>query len=323
MPTKQKRAILLIQLGSPVKATPQALKDYLISFLGDPHTLGNPPFFWNALLRNIIAPLRAKASAKKYLEMLKAHQISEMPLITHTQNFSQGVQKELGPDTLVLHAFQHGAKPSIKDALDEFTKQGFHHIQTIPLYPQRSEATSTAAIHQLQTELEAYPHLKAQVAEAFFEHPAWVECISQSIQARHKANQQILISWHGMDQKRIDAGDFYESDCKKSVLAIQKHIPSTILVAYQSRFGFAKWLGPSTLSILKKLASQKASVLVVCPAFTVDNLETLHEIEIEAKDYFLKNGGRSFEMVPCLNADPKWVSVFSHKILADLKWKDI
>lgn len=91
-----------------------------------------------------------------------------------------------------------------------------------------------------------------------------------------------------MPQKRIRLGDPYESDCQKSVLALEKALGSSVKVSYQSRFGLGKWLGPSTIETLKALGKAAAKVIVVCPAFTVDNLETLHEIDLEAKKDFFR-----------------------------------
>ncbi|NLG38949.1 MAG: ferrochelatase [Fibrobacter sp.] len=321
---EMKEGVLLLQLGSPKAYTTEAVKEYLLSFLGDPHTLGSPPFFWNPLLRYIIAPSRAKRSALKYKEMCEIQGVTEMPLITHTRNFVQGVQAKLKDRAFVRYAFQYGASPSIQEALDDFVKEGVKKVRVIPLYPQRSGATSVSALDQLKENRAKYPSLDFYACHGFADHPAWIENVVQTIKTYDKdSSYTILISWHGMPQKRIRLGDPYESDCQKSVLAIEQKLGRSVLVSYQSRFGVGKWLGPSTNDTLTELGKAGAKVIVVCPAFTVDNLETFHEIDIEAKKIFLNAGGQDWQRVPCLNASPKWITDFANHIALDLPCQEL
>lgn len=319
MDSYKKEGVLLLQLGSPKSYATEDVKEYLLSFLGDSHTVGAPPFIWKPLLRYFIAPSRAAKSALKYQEMCEIQGVSEMPLITHTRNFMQGVQAKLKDRAFVRYAFQYGASPSFREALDDFVKEGVKTVRVIPLYPQRSRATSLAALDQLKEVQGLYPSLHFCACPGFAENPAWIENVAQSIKSYQKdSSYTILISWHGMPQKRIRLGDPYESDCQKSVSAIEQALGRSVLVSYQSRFGTGKWLGPSTNDTLRELGKARAKVIVVCPAFTVDNLETLHEIDIEAKKIFLDAGGQDWQRVPCLNASSKWVTDFSNQLALDL-----
>lgn len=319
MDSNKKEGVLLIQLGSPKSSGRDDVKEYLLSFLGDSHTVGAPPFIWKPLLRYFIAPSRAAKSALKYQEMCETQGVEEMPLITYTRQFAEGVQAELHNRAVVRYAFQYGASPSISEALDDFVREGVTQVRVIPLYPQRSGATSIASLDQLKEVQGLYPSLHFCVCHGFAEHPAWIENVADSIRPYQKdSSYTILISWHGMPQKRIRLGDLYESDCQKSVLALEKALGSSVKVSYQSRFGLGEWLGPSTTETLKALGKAAAKVIVVCPAFTVDNLETLHEIDIEAKKIFLEAGGLEWQRVPCLNVSSKWISDFANQIALDL-----
>ena len=318
MNLKQKEGVLLLQLGSPKSLTVKSVREYLLSFLGDPNTLGNPPFFWQPLLRYVIAPSRAKKSALKYQEMCENAGVTEMPLITYTREFTAGVQRELKDCAIVLHAYQHGASPSIKEALEKFLALGVSSVRAVPLYPQRSGATSMAALNQLKQELHRFPSLSVSASNGFADHPAWVKNIADSIRPYQDDSSTILVSWHGMQKKRIALGDPYEADCRRSILALENALGVSLKVSYQSKFGLGKWLSPSTLQMLKELGRARAKVVVVCPAFTVDNLETLHEIDIEAKEAFFKAGGVHWKRVPCLNTSPKWIYDFAHQIALEL-----
>lgn len=320
MSLEKKDGLLLLQLGSPRNFSPEAVQEFLLSFLGDPHTLGSPPFFWKYLLKYIIAPTRAKKSALKYQEMCEMNGVIEMPLITYTREFAQGVENELKNNrVLVRYAFQHGASPSIQEALNDFVKENITSVRVIPLFPQCSEATSFAALDQVKKLQPLFPSLDFYACNGFADHPAWIDNLANTIREYQKDDSySILVSWHSMPQKRIRLGDPYEDDCKKSISALEQALGTSVQVSYQSKFGFGKWLAPSTRDVLTKLGKSKAKVIVVCPAFTVDNLETLYEIDLEAKKIFFDAGGLEWQRVPCLNASSKWISDFAHQIALDL-----
>ncbi len=306
--------ILLVQLGSPETATPEAVKDYLISLLGDVHTLGNPPFFWQPLLRYLIAPLRCRSSAAKYQGMLSKCRVEEMPLLTHTRAFAEGVAEYLKNQIPVTYAFQYGCKPSIADALNRLAADGVRHIRVIPLYPQRSDVTTGAVVDQVRSFAGHKTSFHFEFVEGFCDSQAWVQSMARTIQKCWNNHTHLLFSWHGIQKKRVLAGDPYQKDCEMSSRKIGELLGITPIVSYQSKFGFAEWLSPSTSQILEMLGRKKARVLVVCPAFTVDNLETLQEIDVDARTTFLKAGGEQFDRVPCLNGDPDWVRDFASMI---------
>src|SRR5574344_1706767 len=165
--------LLLIQLGTPASASPAAVGKYLLEFLGDPHALGNPPFFWKPLLRFGIVPLRSRSSAAKYRAMLALSHSSEMPLLTHTKAFARGVAEKIGTRMKVSFAFQYGTGPSISEALGAFAEQGLKNLCVIPLYPQRSSATGGAAAALVRDAAKNFPDISLHFVDGFARPDAW------------------------------------------------------------------------------------------------------------------------------------------------------
>ena len=312
------KGLLLVQLGSPEALTLQKIGEYLYDFLGDPHTLGKPPFFWKPLLRYVIIPLSRKKSLNKYKKMFESNGFEKMPLVEKSRVFLEKLKREL-PEIPIELAYQYGCKPNITDALNNFSKQGVKEIQVVPLYPQCSDVTTKAVLDQVQSAVQT-SSFKGQVfaTEGFCRHKAWAREIALAIKEKYEPGMRLVLSFHGIQQKRVDNGDPYEVDCKESARLIEEFTGITPLIAYQSKYGKGKWLSPSLLETLEKLAQSKENVLVVCPAFTVDNLETIYEIDDEAKEFFKALGGKELKRVACLNDRESWVKTFAHEILPDL-----
>jgi len=326
-----KTGILLIQLGSPRSATLSDVQDYLNEFLGDPLVIKPRPPLWNLLLRFIIAPRRAPRSAKLYQRMLDASPTGEMPLVTHTRNFAQGLSQVLGSAYKVAYCFQYGSSPSPIEALQELAQSGVQHVHAIPMYPQRAEATVEAALRLITLAHQNwnFPLPCPQIIEhreGFCSLANWLEPLAQSIRESIAAQAlpptDIVISMHGYPEARILAGDPYRSECENTAASLQnrllkeKNWPRDIRfhLCYQSRFGRQRWLDPSSVNTLTTLGKEGASVLVVCPAFTVENLETLSEVDEELRNHFFTAGGRAWQRVECLNARPDWIEGFAEWI---------
>lgn len=321
-----KTGFLLVQLGSPRTPSVADVRDYLIEFLGDPLVVKPRPLFWTLLLRLVIAPRRAPHSALLYKEMLDAAEGQEMPLVRHTRAFAEAIQKQVGTVAAVAYCFQYGSEPSPATAIQQLIEQGCTDICVIPLYPQRAGATTDAACAGVERIMRA---LKSQDIQAHWHRGGfaiqefWVQAqadlIAASVQNLALPPTDIVFSFHGYPAARIAQGDPYEQDCQASARAItanlraRKNWPRDLEfhTAYQSRFGRQRWLEPSTADTLQTLGRHGSSVLVVCPSFTTDNLETLVEVDHELRDQFFSAGGRAWDRVPCLNAIPAWTTGFA------------
>ncbi len=316
-------AILLVQLGSPSDASPQSVESYLVDFLGDPHTLGNPPFFWKCLLRGIIAPRRSVKSAEKYRRMIESSGLGEMPLIHYTRLFAEKVQSEMG-QVPVGYAFEFGSKPSIAAALAEFSHRGLRNICVVPLFPQRSLVTTVAVRDLSMAAFRKFPDLTMRFVDGFARKRFFLDEILRGILDVWDRKSAIVFSFHGTPLRFERSGDPYAEECRAEFEFWRKRLleevpGAKVHLSFQSRLGPVKWLEPYSLRVLEDLGRQGESVLCVCPSFTADNLETLYEVDVELKQKFLAAGGKRFDRVPCPNVRPDWIRGFAAEMLRNLR----
>ncbi len=316
-------AILLVQLGSPSDASPQSVESYLVDFLGEPHTLGNPPFFWKWLLRGIIAPRRSVKSAEKYRRMIESSGLGEMPLIHYTRLFAEKVQSEMG-QVPVGYAFEFGSKPSIADALAEFSHRGLRNICVVPLFPQRSLVTTVAVRDLSMAAFRKFPDLTMRFVDGFARKRFFLDEILRGILDVWDRKSAIVFSFHGTPLRFERSGDPYAEECRAEFEFWRKRLleevpGAKVHLSFQSRLGPVKWLEPYSLRVLEDLGRQGESVLCVCPSFTADNLETLYEVDVELKQKFLAAGGKRFDRVPCPNVRPDWIRGFAAEMLRNLR----
>lgn len=315
-------AILFVQLGSPEDATPESVEKYLVEFLGDRHTLGDPPFFWKPLLKYVIAPRRSRKSAWKYRRMVEASGLGEMPLIRHTRDFARKIAESVGEGIPVRHAFEFGSRPSIADALEDFRSMGKRDVRVVPLYPQRSLVT-TVAVHDLaRAAFERFPSMKMHFIDGFPMNDVYLKETLKNVLEVWDGKCPVVFSFHGTPEKWVRRGDPYRQDCEREFAwfrsRLQRMNPEAeILIAYQSRFGPVKWLGPFTRDVVARVGKSQKDVLVVCPSFTADNLETLYEVDVELRNLFKESGGGRFSRVPCLNAKSDWTARFAEEVLRE------
>ena len=298
------RVLVLANLGTPVAPTAEAVSAYLDEFLTDPRVVQLPRWLWKPLLRKVILPKRSPVVAKKYASIWMEQ---GSPLAVHTQRLAQAVQARL-PEWKVVHAMRYGA-PSLADALRKEIAAGARDIRVLPLYPQYS-TTTTASVADAIAGVDANGVSIAMLDE-YHLHPAWVRAVADSIRAHWQANgrgERLLLSFHGLPQRVVDAGDPYAAQCEASATAIARELDmerADIELAYQSRFGKGRWLQPSTDARLRDLAAQGVRRIdVACPGFAVDCLETLEEIAMLEAERFHAAGGESLRVISCLNDAP-------------------
>jgi ferrochelatase len=298
------RMLVLANLGTPAAPTAQAVSAYLDEFLTDPRVVQLPQWLWRPFLRRIILPKRSPVVAKKYASIWMPE---GSPLAVHTQRLAQAVQARL-PQWQVVHAMRYGAPP-LADVLRTALAAGVRDIRVLPLYPQYS-TTTTASIADAIAGIEAGDTRIAMLGD-YHVHPAWVRAVADSIRAHWQANgrgERLLLSFHGLPQRVVDAGDPYAVQCEAGAAAIAHALGmerGEVELAYQSRFGAGRWLQPSTDARLLALAAQGVrTVDVACPGFAADCLETLEEIAQQEAERFRDAGGGSLRVIPCLNSAP-------------------
>jgi ferrochelatase len=299
-----RRMLVLANLGTPAAPTAQAVSAYLDEFLTDPRVVQLPQWLWRPFLRRIILPKRSPVVAKKYASIWMPE---GSPLAVHTQRLAQAVQARL-PQWQVVHAMRYGAPP-LADVLRTALAAGVRDIRVLPLYPQYS-TTTTASIADAIAGIDAGDTRIAMLRD-YHVHPAWVRAVADSIRAHWQANgrgERLLLSFHGLPQRVVDAGDPYAVQCEAGAAAIAHALGmerGEVELAYQSRFGAGRWLQPSTDARLLALAAQGVrTVDVACPGFAADCLETLEEIAQQEAERFRDAGGGSLRVIPCLNSAP-------------------
>ena len=298
------RVLVLANLGTPAAPTPAAVSTYLDEFLTDPRVVQLPRWLWKPLLRRVILPRRSPVAAGKYASIWMD---AGSPLAVYTQRLAQAVQARL-PQWKVVHAMRYG-EPSLASVLRSELAAGAREIRVLPLYPQYS-TTTTASVADAIAGIDA-GDARIAMLDDYHLHPAWVRAVADSIRAHWEAQgrgERLLLSFHGLPQRVVDAGDPYATQCEASAAAIARELGmerADIELCYQSRFGKGKWLQPSTDARLHALAAQGLRTLdVACPGFAVDCLETLEEIAQMEAERFHAAGGGSLRTIACLNDSP-------------------
>ena len=314
----QRTAILLCNLGTPDAPTPAAVRRYLAEFLSDRRVVEIPRILWLAILHGVILRTRPAKSAAKYASIWKPEG-SPLRIWTDQQaTLLGGYLGERGHRVTVRSAMRSG-NPAIAQVLDELKAAGATRILVLPLYPQYAGST-TASVHDAvgawATKIRTLPDFR--FVGRYHDDPGYIKALTKRITdywTDHGRPDKLVLSFHGVPQRTVALGDPYQSQCVETarLLVEQLRIDAEhVVVTFQSRLGRAQWLQPYTEPTLIELARRGVKrVDVACPGFTSDCLETLEEIDQEARAAFLKAGGAEFNYVPCLNDQHEWIAALS------------
>jgi ferrochelatase len=302
----RKVGLLLINLGTPNKPEPGSVRLYLKEFLSDPRVIEIPRLVWQPILRGVILRTRPKKSAHAYSQVWTDE---GSPLAAITARQAKALEGAFGPDVIVDHAMRYG-EPAIAGKIDALKAAGCERILIAPLYPQYCAATTATAND------EAFLHLRrlrwqpaVRTLPPYHDDPAYIAALKarleEGLAGLDFEPQAILASFHGVPQRTLELGDPYHCHCRKTARLLSEASGRDLLVAFQSRFGRAKWLEPATDKTLAALpAKGVAKVAIFAPGFSADCLETLEELAIRGRDTFLAAGGTHFAYLPCLNDSP-------------------
>ncbi|HHF7351976.1 TPA: ferrochelatase [Legionella anisa] len=319
-----KRGLLLINLGTPNSTDTSSVRSYLREFLTDKRVIDLPAFLRYILVYLFILPFRSKRSARAY-QSIWTEQGS--PLLFHSQNLMNEVQKEVGSEHVIALGMRYGT-PSITTALNQLKQ--CESITILPLYPQYSSAANGSSIAEVMRILSSWdlvPSIK--IISDFFQHPAYLKAQAQTIKTYLQEQTHVLFSYHGIPERQITKSSC-KSICTESCPALtdniqrcyraQCHQSSRLLAselglsknsystAFQSRLGKTPWIKPYTDHLLAELIAKGIKKLViVCPSFVADCLETLEEIGIRLKKQWVTLGGEELIIVPSMNSDPLWI----------------
>jgi ferrochelatase len=338
MKAPRRTGVLLLNLGTPDSPRTADVRRYLREFLSDPRVLDINPLGRWALLNLIILPFRPAKSGAAYQSIWGSAGTvdgSGSPLLVHSRQLAEGVQRALGPEYLVVLGMRYGS-PSIPAALAQLQAADLEKITVLPLFPQYSSAATGSAVDRVyEIAGKAWNVPPLDTLGAFYEAPGFIDAFATVARPHLDAFKPdfVLFSYHGLPERHMAKSDPTGAHCLKSAgccdsivsanrncyraqcfattraLAAALALPAERhSVSFQSRLGRTPWIHPYTDQVLPELArAGKKRLAVMCPAFVADCLETVEEIGIRAKEQWRGLGGEELLLVPSLNAAPAWI----------------
>lgn len=327
-------ALLLVNLGSPASTKVADVRSYLNQFLMDPYVIDLP---WpvRRLLVSLILIKRPQQSAHAYASIWWEE---GSPLVVLSKRLQQAMQGKWTHGPVEL-AMRYG-EPSIESQLNKLIAQGVKKITLAPLYPQFADSTTTTVIEEARRVLgERSAEVQLSILQPFYDQPEYIAALVDSAKPYlDKGFDHLLLSFHGLPERHLHKRDpsgvhclksadccqtaspevlatCYRAQCMRSAQAFAEKMglqPEQWSVSFQSRLGRAKWIEPYTEARLEELAKQGVkNLLVMCPAFVADCIETLEEIGDRGLEQFQEAGGETLQLVPCLNDHASWVEALN------------
>ena len=302
-----KTGILLVNLGTPDSTGWWDVRKYLKEFLSDRRVIEVNPIMWQIILNCFILTFRPSKSAHAY-KQIWMKEINESPLRYYTKLQKEKLSKKVVNENIIIDFAMRYGNPSIKDKLFSLKNEGCENIIVLPLYPQYASATTATVCDEVYRNLMKMrwqPSL--QIISHYESEPLYIGSLINSIKKKISEidwkPDLILASYHGIPKEYFDKGDPYQCYCQKTTrLMNEKFNDILIETTFQSRFGPREWLKPYTDKVLESLPSKgKKNILMICPGFSSDCVETLEEINIQGRESFIKGGGVNFDYIPCLN----------------------
>ncbi len=318
----ERLGVLLVNLGTPDSPATEDVRRYLAEFLSDTRVVESPRWLWWFILNGIILRTRPRRSAAAYASVWTDE---GSPLMRVSQRQAEALQQQLDdrmdqPVRVVL-AMRYG-NPSIAAGLDQLRQANASRLLVLPLYPQYCAATTASVFDAVTAELQHWRRIpELRFINHYQDHPAYIRALADSVRtvwAREEQPERLLMSFHGIPQEYADGGDPYPQECRTtaSLLAAELELSDDQwAVSFQSRMGRKPWIQPYTDKLLKAWGEEGVKrVHVICPGFAADCLETLEEIAVENRDYFLKAGGQSYHYIPALNESPGHIELMAELV---------
>ena len=323
--------ILVANLGTPDGTDYWSMRRYLNEFLSDKRVVDYSAWIWQPLLQLIILTKRPFSSGAAYRSIWNEED-DESPLLTITKKQTAAIKQQMvdryGDDVRVDFCMRYG-NPSTKSKVREMVEDGCTKILFFPLYPHYAGATSATANDQFfRALMQEKWQPTARVVDPYFEEPAYIEALAQSIEKAYAAAEikpeKLICSYHGVPERYLREGDPYHCQCQKTTRLLKERLgwdDTQIVTTFQSLFGPEEWLKPYTVEEVARLAKEEGvtNIAICAPAFSSDCIETLEEINEEIKESFEEAGGEHFTYIPCLNDDAAHIDALSGIIEKNLK----
>lgn len=316
--------VLVAALGTPEAPTAAALRPYLREFLSDRRVVDMNPFVWQLILRLFVLPRRPARSAALYQRIWTPE---GSPLLVYSRQQAEGLQTRLGSGFRVILGMRYG-QPSIQSALQTLAAEGIERVLVFPMFPQFSSAT-TASVYDAVSRAALgrrcplfYERTRwvptLRYVAPYYDHPAYLEALRVSLEEeRARAGfepDHLLFSFHGIPERFAAEGDPYPEQCRitaEKLAGAMKLKADEWSLTFQSQFGREPWLQPYTAPALEAYGAKRRRLMVACPGFTADCLETIDEIGHEGAEQFREAGGEHYHTAACLNAHPRWLDVMA------------
>jgi len=319
-----KIGVLLINLGTPDAPEERAVRRYLAEFLSDRRVIEIHPIAWKPILHGIILRTRPKKSAEAY-NQIWTNEGSPLRAIAHRQ--AEALRKRL-PDVSVHYAMRYG-HPGIAAALEKMADEGCTRILAAPLYPQycaATTATANDAVFGTLARMRRQPALRT--LPPYYDDAFYIDALAVNLK-RQLATlgfqpERLLLSFHGMPVRTLELGDPYHCHCRKTARLLGEALGREVDVAFQSRFGRAKWLEPATDAVLASYPKKGVTkVAIAAPGFSADCIETLEELGIRGRKTFKQAGGEQFALLDCLNDSTEGIAMLELLISRELAgWRN-
>ena len=315
-----KTGVLLVNLGTPDSTGWWDVRKYLKEFLSDRRVIEVNPIIWQVILNFFILTFRPSKSAHAYKKIWFS-ETNESPLLYFTRKQANKLNQKAGSENIIIDFAMRYGNPSIKSKLANLKDLGCENIVVLPLYPQYAAATTATVCDEVyrtlmrmrwQPSLQVIPHYESNTLYI----DALIKSIEKKTQKIKWKPDLIITSYHGIPKSYFDKGDPYQCYCQKTTrLMKEKYLKIDIQTTFQSRFGPKEWLTPYTDKTLESLPEKGIkNLLVICPGVASDCVETLEEIDIQGREIFLKNGGKNFDLIPCLNDSIEHIELFESLI---------
>lgn len=329
---KEKTGYLLINLGTPDSPYPEDVRTYLDEFLMDPEVIDIPyPLRW-ILVKLLILKDRPHQSSAQYKTIWTK---DGSPLYFYTKALTEKVKKHLHGEAEVEMAMRYGSQ-SIAKGVEALLRKHVTKMVICPLYPQYSLAATNSSVLAVQKVMK---NLRTKVPvesiKAFYSEESYLEAVAKISQKylKNESYDMAIFSFHGVPERQVKKTDKTGSycltakDCSLSIVeanidcyraqcyytarkvAEKLNIPeSKYRVAFQSRLGRTPWIKPYSDDLYRELPQKGIrNMVVLCPSFVADCLETLEEVSVRGEEEFKKYGGEKMTLIPSLNAEPEWV----------------
>ncbi len=311
-----KTGILIINLGTPDTTGWWDIRKYLKEFLSDRRVIEVNPIVWQLILNLFILTFRPSKTAHAYKQIWRKES-NESPLLYFTKSQAKKLNEKIGNDKIIVDFAMRYGNPSINYKLNNLKEKGCENVIVLPLYPQYAAATTATVCDEVyrslmkmrwQPSLQIIPHYESD--NLYID--ALIKSIEKKISEISWKPDLIISSYHGIPKSYFDKGDPYHCYCHKTTRLIKEKFSTIeIQTTFQSRFGPQEWLTPYTDKTLENLPEKGVkNLLVICPGFASDCVETLEEINIQGRQSFLNNGGKNFDLIPCLNDNSDHIQLF-------------